>query len=144
MSLKRSLEFPPLAPERAASKDASPEPARFVRSFVSLRTSPSRHQPIKIALPSHLFSSISAHIKKSGYLIENTKENQFSKSLVFNQLRTLFHSFPASPVFSICSPKQRGYTPPGRILIAASRPIYVSGARDTSLIPEGVSSSCDC
>jgi hypothetical protein len=58
-----------------------------------------------------LFSGRSALFQEVSYLVENKWVARTVKSLSFNQLRTLSHSFPASPSLSICSPNQRGVYP---------------------------------
>jgi hypothetical protein len=85
------------------------------------RSCPVQHKPIlaqiaasasKIHSVSRLFSAPSTLLRKSAYLIENTSQMLISNPLYFNHLRTLFHSFPGSPLFAICSPKHTGGIPP--------------------------------
>jgi hypothetical protein len=61
---------------------------------------------------SSLFSTSSRLLQKSAHLIENKGQMTFCKPSVFYQFRTLFHSSPASPILSICSPKHTGGVPP--------------------------------
>jgi hypothetical protein len=83
-----------------------------------------RHQPIagieshlaaKSAPTSPVFSTRSALFPKSSHLIENKRQARIFKFIRFNQFRTLFHFSPASPLFSICSPKHTGGIPPSRL-----------------------------
>jgi hypothetical protein len=67
---------------------------------------------IKNAPASPVFSNASTLLQKSAHLIENKGQMPFGKPCVFYQFRTLFHSSPASPVLSICSPKHTGGIPP--------------------------------
>jgi hypothetical protein len=59
-----------------------------------------------------VFSNSSALPQNSAHLIENKGQMPFCNPSVFYQFRTLFHSSPASPVLSICSPKHTGGIPP--------------------------------
>jgi hypothetical protein len=65
----------------------------------------------KTAPASPAFSMLSPLLPNSAHLVENTGELNICKSRPFNHFRTLLHSFPASPLFSICSPKQPGVYP---------------------------------
>jgi hypothetical protein len=70
---------------------------------IGIHPEPSHNVPTTL-----LFSNRSILFQKSAHLIENTGQTPICKSIVFNQLRTLCHSSPASAVFTICSPKHTG------------------------------------
>jgi hypothetical protein len=135
---KRYLESSrrtPARAERIASEGAIPErvlPSGEVEALLgsyhsfaprrSEQTTIFRPQSGKIAPATHLFSVPFGQTKKSAYLIENTRKALIFNSIFFNRLHTLFHSFPASPVFSTCSPIQRGYAPFQKKLQEKRRP----------------------
>jgi hypothetical protein len=118
VSTERLFDFPHPA------NDASPAPARFRRietsrrplfSLVrsrSARRAAFRTHPYNTTSPSHLSSISSALFQKSVHLIENKGKLTICKPFVFNQLRTLFHSSPGSPLFRVSSPKHTGGVPP--------------------------------
>src|SRR5580698_8001547 len=71
----------------------------------SLPASQSRE---KIAPTSPSFSISSALFPKIAQLLENTRQTLLRNPFRFYQFRTPLHSFPGSPLFSVCSPKHTG------------------------------------
>src|SRR5580700_4843283 len=66
------------------------------------------HPLAKNPRTNHSFSIGSELFPIGPHLAENKRPTHFRKPIVFNQLRTLSHSFPVSYSFSICSQNQRG------------------------------------
>src|SRR5580704_14155572 len=58
-----------------------------------------------------LFSGSSALPLINSQLTGNARLGPIFTSFIFNHLRTLLHSFPASHLFTVCSPKQWGVYP---------------------------------
>jgi hypothetical protein len=68
-------------------------------------------QPLLPAPTTLLFSNSSTLLQKCLHPIEKTLFSSLYNPLVFYQFRTLLHSSPANPLFTICSPKHTGGIP---------------------------------
>jgi hypothetical protein len=112
VSRQQSLS-PFLIHTNVAARPASPISVPEFRSRRAARTMlHSAEKSSKNAPTSHLVSMTFALFSKSLQLIENTSLRPITKWFDFNQLRTLFHSSPASPLFPARSPKHTGGIPP--------------------------------
>jgi hypothetical protein len=106
-----------LATKPIAESYGAPAMAAFIlnrrsrRVHSELRFAQVATSASKIRSLSRTFSASSASVQKSAHLIENIRQAPICNRFIFNQFRTLFHSFPGSPLFAICSPKQRGVYP---------------------------------
>jgi hypothetical protein len=98
MISRSQFELPSASVPPSVALASAPTRIRSSRSFF-VPTTPS------FSIPSALFS-------KHPHLIEKKEKSPFSKSNIFNQFRTLSHSFPGSPLLSVCSPKHTGGIPP--------------------------------
>ena len=96
------------APAPFASRRIIPEFRPTTTSQTNLR---SADKSSKNVPTSHVVSITSALFLECSQLIENASLSPTFKSFNFSRLRTLFHSSPASPVFSVCSQKHTGGIP---------------------------------
>src|SRR5580658_3094522 len=96
--------------------------ALFPAAVFALLSLQMSSNPVDFAPTTPSFSTSSALFPKRTYLTENTTHNQFYNSFNFNHFRTLFHSSPATPLFTICSPKHtRGVPTPLTISRSGNR-----------------------
>jgi hypothetical protein len=120
-----------------ASRDSSEQNSRPTRHqpFAVIE----RHSPLKSAPTSPVFSVCSALLPEGSHLIENKTQTHICKSLDFNQFRTLFHFSPASPLFSVCSPKHTGGIPPSHLGHESS--ITTNSAKSPAIIAFSLSNA---